>query len=151
MAFIAITGFSFIRKSGRHGSQPCYTDTIIHYELVGEVHKKHVQIPPVEYESYADISDKVSLSFDWDRNKNQVVGKLEFRNYPGTTTNLMGMGKGCPTGKINGSFEYFDIVEVELDSNGPIKLIGKRIHPETQVAESCGAGLRTYRVQRTGH
>ncbi|MDZ4728873.1 MAG: hypothetical protein SH820_02910 [Xanthomonadales bacterium] len=120
------------------------TATIIHYEAVGVVSEKHVQIPPTDADLYADISDKVSLSFDWNKDKNEFVGTPEFKNYPGTATNLMGMDEKCPTGKINGAYEHFDIVEVKPGFDGGIELIGKRIHPETQVAESCGAGLRTY-------
>ena len=126
--------------------------TIVHYEVVGEINDKHVQIPPTDADLYADVFDRVTLSFDWDIKKRDFVGVPTFRNYPGTVSNLMGMEKGCPTGSINGPYEHFDVVEIKRSSTGAVSLVGKRVHPETSVAESCGKGRRTYKgavVSRT--
>ena len=75
---------------------------IVHFEVVGEIADKHVQIPPVDADLYADVTDRVTLSFDWNRKKNSFVGTPELKNHPGTASNLFGMEKGCPTGKLNG-------------------------------------------------
>lgn len=126
--------------------------TIVHYEVVGEINDKHVQIPPTDADLYADVFDRVTLSFDWDKKKQDFVGIPTFRNYPGKVSNLEGMEKGCPTGSINGPYEHFDIVEIKRSSTGAVSLIGKRVHPETSVAESCGKGRRLYKgavVSRT--
>jgi hypothetical protein len=118
--------------------------TIIHYEIVGEVNETHVQIPPTDADLYADVYDRVTLSFDWDKSKQDFVGSPKFENHPGKTSNLVGMGPECPTGSINGPYEHFDIVEIKRMDGGAIELVGKRVHPETSVAESCGSGRRTY-------
>ena len=119
---------------------------IVHFEVVGEIADKHVQIPPVDADLYADVTDRVTLSFDWNRKKNIFVGVPKFQNYPGTATNLVGMGPKCPTGKINGPYEHFDIVEIKQSAPGEaVELVGKRVHPDTQVAESCGAALKPYK------
>ena len=118
---------------------------IVHFEVVGEIADKHVQIPPVDADLYADVTDRVTLSFDWNRKKNTFVGTPEFKNHPGTASNLFGMEKGCPTGKLNGPYEHFDVVEIKQSEPGQApELVGKRIHPETMVAESCGSKLRLY-------
>jgi len=119
--------------------------TIIHYEAIGEVSARHVQIPPVDADLYADVTDKVSLSFDWDKKQQALVGALVFQNYPGTATNLFGMEKDCPTGNLAGAYEHFDIISVKVDDQGAIELTGKRVHPDTMVAESCGTKLRAYK------
>jgi hypothetical protein len=119
--------------------------TIIHYEIVGEVNDPHVQIPPIDADLYADVYDRVTLSFDWDKSKGEFIGAPKFQNHPGKVSNLMGMGKGCPTGTINGPYEHFDVVAIKLMDGGSIELVGKRVHPETSVAESCGTALRTYK------
>jgi hypothetical protein len=119
---------------------------IVHFEVVGEIADKHVQIPPVDADLYADVSDRVTLSFDWNREKNVFVGAPKFRNGPGTATNLVGMEKKCPTGKLNGPYEHFDIVSIKQSAPGEApELVGQRIHPETMVAEACGTHLRTYK------
>jgi len=119
---------------------------IVHFEVVGEIADKHVQIPPVDADLYADVTDRVTLSFDWNRKKNVFVGTPKFQNHAGTATNLVGMGKECPTGKINGPYEHFDIVSIKQSAPGQaVELVGKRVHPETMVAESCGSHLRTYK------
>ena len=86
---------------------------IVHFEVVGEIADKHVQIPPVDADLYADVVDRVTLSFDWNRKKNIFVGTPKFRNYPAKVSNLFGMEKKCPTGKLNGPYEHFDIVSVK--------------------------------------
>ena len=124
---------------------------IVHYEVVGEVRLKGHQIPPVDADLYADVTDRVRLSFDWDKKKGVMVGKPTIVNETGTATNVMGLdklgGKGrCPTGKINGTYEHFDVVEVRQAQPGmALELVGKRIHPETQVAEACSSNLKTYK------
>jgi hypothetical protein len=119
---------------------------IVHFEAVGEVTEKHVQIPPVDADLYADVTDRVTLSFDWNRMKKIFVGVPKFQNYPGSVTNLFGMERKCPTGKLNGPYEHFDVVEIKPGTPDlPPQLIGKRIHPDTMVAESCGPNLRLYK------
>ena len=68
---------------------------IVHYEVVGEITLKGHQIPAADADLYADVTDRVRLSFDWDKEKGVIVGK--------------------------------------------------RIHPETQVAEACSNNLKTYK------
>ncbi len=119
---------------------------IVHFEVVGEIADKHVQIPPVDADLYADVFDRVTLSFDWNRKKNIFVGTPKFQNYPGKVSNLFGMEKGCPTGKLNGPYEHFDIVEIKQSAPGQApELVGKRVHPDTMVAEACGSHLRLYK------
>lgn len=125
---------------------------IVHYEVVGEIALKGHQIPAADADLYADVTDRVRLSFDWDKDKGVIVGKPTIVNEPGTATNLAGIDKGekgkkrCPTGKINGPYEHFDVVEVrQARPRQALELVGKRVHPETQVAEACGNTLRTYK------
>jgi hypothetical protein len=126
---------------------------VVHFEVVGEIADKHVQIPPVDADLYADVADRVTLSFDWNREKNIFVGLPKFQNHPGKATNLVGMGKECPTGKLNGPYEHFDIVSIKQGAPAQaVELVGKRIHPETMVAESCGTHLHAVgQIGRTGH
>ncbi len=119
---------------------------IVHYEVVGEITQKHVQISPTDADLYADVVDRVTLSLDWNKKKSVIVGMPVIRNDAAKVSNLFGMGKKCPTGKLNGPYEHFDVVEVRPGtSKGLLELIGKRIHPETMVAESCGNKLRLYK------
>lgn len=117
---------------------------IIRFDVVGEIADKHVQVPPTDADLYADVSDRVVLSFYWDKGKQAILGTPKFRNDFAKVTNLAGMEKGCPTGEINGRYEHFDLVRIEDQGRGTVKLVGERIHPETLVAESCGKGRRKY-------
>ena len=125
---------------------------IVHYEVVGEIALKGHQIPAADADLYADVTDRVRLSFDFDKKKGVIVGKPTIVNDTGTATNLAGVDKGepgrkrCPTGKINGTYEHFDVVEIrQARPREALELVGKRIHPETQVAEACGNKLKTYK------
>jgi hypothetical protein len=126
---------------------------IVHYEVVGEIALKGHQIPAVDADLYADVTERVRLSFDWDKAKGVMVGKPTITNETGTATNVTGVDKlapgkkQCPSGKINGTYEHFDVVEIRQAQPGmALELVGKRIHPETQVAEACGNKLKTYKA-----
>jgi len=126
---------------------------IVHYEVVGEITLKAHQIPAVDADLYADVTDRVRLSFDWDKAKKVIIGKPTITNETGTASNIVGVDKHapgkrqCPTGKISGTYEHFDVVEVRQAQPGmALELIGKRLHPETHVAEACGNKLKTYKA-----
>lgn len=114
---------------------------IVHYEVTGEINDKHVQLPPTDADLYGDVTDKVTLSFDWDKNKMALVGPVTFKNLPATVTNLVAIQKGCPVGSLNGPYEHFDIVEVKASTQSPgaLELIGRRVHPDTMVTQACGS------------
>jgi len=120
---------------------------------VGEITLKGHQIPAADADLYADITDRVRLSFVWDKEKGVIVGKPTITNETGTAANVQGVDKlskgkkQCPTGKINGTYEHFDVVEIRQPQGArtALELVGKRIHPETQVAEACGNKLKTYK------
>jgi hypothetical protein len=119
---------------------------IIHYEVVGEFRQKHVQIPPIDADLYADVVERVKLSFDWNRKKNVMVGQPTIRNEPATVSNLVGLDKKCPSGKLNGAYEHFDVDAIRQARPGEaLELVGRRVHPDTLVAESCSAKLRLFK------
>ena len=126
---------------------------IVHYEVVGEITLKGHQIPAADADLYADVTDRVRLSFDWDKEKGVIVGKPTITNETGSATNVQGedkLSKGkkqCPTGKNKRTYEHCDVVEIR-QPQGPrtaLELVGKRIHPQTQVAEACSNNLKTYK------
>lgn len=125
---------------------------LIHYEVVGEITLEGFQVPADDADLYANFTERVRLSFDWDKKKGVIVGNPVIVNEPTKVTKLMGLekfepkSKPCPQGKLNGPFEYFDVVEVRQKGPGKaLELVGKRIHPETQVSEACSAKLRTFK------
>ncbi len=120
--------------------------TIVHYEVVGVLSDKHVQIPAADADQYADVVEKVTLSFDWDKNRAAFVGAPVIKNAPAELSNLAGMEAGCPAGELQGPYEHFDAVELKPDGAGAIEIIGVRKHPDTMVAESCGAGRKAYKA-----
>ena len=119
---------------------------VVHFEVVGEIAQKHVQIPPTDADLYADVVDRVTLSLDWNRKKGVIVGTPVIRNDAAKVSNLFGMEKKCPTGKLNGPYEHFDVVEIrQARPKEALELVGKRIHPETMVADSCSSKLRLFK------
>lgn len=118
---------------------------VVHYEIVGENRSKHVQIPPTDADLYGDVLERVRLSFDWDVKKKAPIGAIKITNEPAQVTNLEGIGKECPAGKLNGAFELFDVDTATPVSGGALRLVGRRIHPDTLVTEACGKNLRPYK------
>jgi len=120
---------------------------IIHYEAVGVFTQNRVQIPSVDADLYAAVTERVLLSFDWDKRKKVLIGAPVIENEPGEISNIVGLDAKCPPGKINGAYEHFDVLQVKRSTyQGALELVGQRIHPETMVAEACGKNLRTYKA-----
>jgi hypothetical protein len=120
--------------------------TIVHYEVVGVLSDKHVQIPAADADQYGDVVEKVMLSFDWDKNRGAFVGAPSIKNAPAVVSNLTGMGDNCPAGEMQGPYEHFDAVELKPNGEGAVEVIGVRKHPDTMVTESCGAGRKAYKA-----
>lgn len=119
---------------------------IVHYEVIGEFRKKNVQIPPVDADLYADVVERVKLSFDWQRKKNVLVGSPRIQNEPATVSNIVGLDKKCPSGKLSGAYEHFDVDQIKQESPGAVlELIGRRVHPDTLVADGCSSKLRLFK------
>jgi hypothetical protein len=116
----------------------------LHFEVTGIVTDPHVQIPADDADQYGDVVEKVTLSFDWDVEAGTILGTPAFQNYPATVSNLVGMEATCPPGEMLGPYEHFDVAEMKPNGAGAIELLGRRKHPDTAVAESCGTGRRTY-------
>ena len=119
---------------------------IVHYEAVGEFRQKQVQIPAIDADLYADVVERVHLSFDWDRKKGAIVGKPTIRNEPAVVSNIVGIDKKCPYGKLNGAYEHFDVDAIKQAQPGmALELVGRRVHPDTMVSESCSSKLRLFK------
>ena len=119
---------------------------IVHYEAVGEFRQKNVQIPPIDADLYADVVERVKLSFDWHRKKQVLVGPPKIQNEPATVSNLVGLDKKCPSGRLNGAYEHFDVDQIKQESPGAVlELIGRRVHPDTLVADGCSSKLRLFK------
>jgi hypothetical protein len=121
---------------------------VLHYTVVGVNTAKHVQIPAADADQYGDIVEKVTLSFDWDVEKKAMIGAATIANAPAEVSNLSGMRDQCPAGEMKGPFELFDATEVRpmASSEGVLEVVGVRKHPDTMVAESCGAGRKLYKA-----
>ncbi|MCZ7655318.1 MAG: hypothetical protein M5R42_15160 [Rhodocyclaceae bacterium] len=105
-----------------------------------------MQIPPTDADLYADVFERVTLFFDWNKKKGVIVGTPTIRNDAARVSNLVGMEKKCPTGKLNGPYEHFDVVEIrQAKPREALELVGKRIHPDTMVADSCNSKLRLFK------
>lgn len=130
--------------SSRAGTADLTSASVVHFEATGVLTDPHVQIPAADADQYGDVIEKVTLSFDWNKDTLTFVGVPEIRNEPATVTNLVGMDTGCPGGELKGPYEHFDITELKAEGDGAIQVFGVRKHPDTMVAESCGAGRRLY-------
>jgi hypothetical protein len=95
---------------------------LVHYEVVGEVRLKQHPIPAEGADLHADVTERVRISFDWDRKRGAMVGPPKITNEPATVDNLSGADKDngisgshrdkgdrgdagkkrCPVGKMNG-------------------------------------------------
>lgn len=118
--------------------------SIVRYEAEGVLSDKHVQLPADEADLYGDVVERVSLAFDWDKNRKAIVGTPTISNFPAVVSNLVAIEKGCPVGKLNGAYEHFDVVSMAADGAGAIELKAKRIHPETMVTQACGSSMTKF-------
>lgn len=116
---------------------------VVHYDVVAEfagstfVLKAPAGAAVPGYTT--QVKDRYEMGFDWSPSKMALVGAPTFRNFPATLPNGMpggtSMGRGCPPPKVNGTFDFVEIVGAKtgLPGSNSLQLSTARNYPAGSV------------------
>lgn len=89
------------------------------------------------------ITDHIELDIDWDNVQQKMIGQPVIRNFPTRLTKFV-QAAGCPTPKVEGTFEYWTVQSITAAST-ILTLQGKRNSPAGAIpyaneepGSSCG-------------
>lgn len=121
----------------------------VHYAIVG-VYSGRAQISgePGKGVGYADVTDRVVISLDWNLPEARLVGTPSIQNAKSNLKNLRNPEPGCSPPILNGEYEHYELLGVKNGLGGALALQVQTNQPEIQVAQACRGSRKTLAAAR---
>src|SRR5712671_612831 len=110
---------------------------VVKYHVEG-VHNGRTMVVFGDYEGKADVVDKVTVDFTWDR-RNKIVGPITVVDAKSVLSNLKSDGTNCPPPQLKGDYEQFSSVSNSMLSRDQIQITGTRTFPPASVSNYPGS------------
>jgi hypothetical protein len=110
---------------------------VVKYHAEG-VHNGRTMVVFGDYEGKADVLDKVTVDFTWDR-RNNIVGPIIVVDSKSVLSNLKSDGTNCPPPQLKGDYEHFSSVSNSMVSREQIQITGTRTFPPASVSNYPGS------------
>lgn len=113
---------------------------VVHYQIVGAYHAQ-TPLAPGKMAAHANIevTDRVTVEFDWDVRASALVGEARFTNAPSKILSANpGMDKECPPPAVKGPYEHIDVTAVVPGPAG-LALKGTRSYPAAGISSEAPA------------
>ena len=115
-----------------------WTDAkVIKYQAVA-VHTGRESVVFGDYEGKADVVDRVTVEFTWDKKKGKILGPVTVIDSTSTLTNLKSDGTNCGPPQLKGAYEQFQMVSQQQISSDQVQLTGTRTFPPAMVSNYPG-------------
>jgi hypothetical protein len=102
------------------------------------VHKGRESVVFGDYEGKADVIDRVTVEFTWDKRKGKMIGPVTVIDATSTLTNLKSDGTNCGPPQLKGAYEQFQMVSQQQISPDQVQLTGTRTFPPAMVSNYPG-------------
>jgi hypothetical protein len=113
---------------------------VVHYSIVGAYHAQ-TPLAPGKVSGYAsiEVTDRVTVEFDWDVRANAVVGEAHFTNAPSKILSANpGFAKECGPPAVNGPYEHIDVTSIVPGPAG-LAVKGTRSYPAAGISSQSPA------------
>jgi hypothetical protein len=107
---------------------------VIRYHVVG-VHEARTNVVFGDYEGKADVTDRITVEFVWDKKTSKIVGDVKVTDGKSEVKNIKSDGTNCPPPTLKGEYEHFQYVSQSIASDGQIQLNGVRSYPAASVSQ----------------
>ncbi|HEY3349763.1 MAG TPA: hypothetical protein VGM13_08320 [Thermoanaerobaculia bacterium] len=111
---------------------------VVRYHVEG-VHVGRESVVHGDYEGKADVTDRVTVEFTWDRKKGKVVGPVTVTDGKTELKNIRSDGTNCPPPQLKGEYEHFQTVSHSMISGDQIQIKGTRTYPPAMVSNYPGS------------
>jgi hypothetical protein len=110
---------------------------VVKYHAEG-VHNGRTMVVLGDYEGKADVVDKVTVEFTWNRS-NKIVGPITVVDSKSVLSNLKSDGTNCPPPQLKGDYEHFSSLSNSMVSRDQIQITGTRTFPPASVSNYPGS------------
>ena len=107
---------------------------VIRYHVVG-VHQARTAVVFGDYEGKADVTDRITVEFVWDKKTSKILGDVKVTDGKSETKNIKSDGTNCPPPTLKGEYEHFQYVRQSIGPGGQIQLSGVRSYPAANVSQ----------------
>lgn len=115
---------------------------VVRYLVEGE-HKARASVVYGDYEGKADVIDRVTVEFTWDREKRQLVGAITMKEAKTELKNLKSDDTNCPPPTLRGEYEHFQSTSTPGIDNERVHIKGVRAYPAAMVSNyPAGCSMR---------
>ncbi|MBL0143507.1 MAG: hypothetical protein IPP91_15685 [Betaproteobacteria bacterium] len=107
---------------------------VIRFVVVG-VHDARAMVVFGDYEGKADVTDRITVEFVWNKKARRIIGDVKVTDSKTTLKNIKSDGTNCPPPQLKGDYEHFQYVSQSADPSGQIMLKGFRTYPPASVSQ----------------
>jgi hypothetical protein len=106
---------------------------VVKYRVEG-VHNGREAVVHGDYEGKADVIDRITVEFSWDKKKRQIIGPVTVIDGKSELSNIKSDGTNCPPPQLKGEYEHFQSVSNSMFSRDQIQIKGIRTYPPASVS-----------------
>jgi hypothetical protein len=106
---------------------------VIRYQVTG-VHDGRTSVVFGDREGKADVTDRVTLDFVWDKTAGKFAGDIKIADSKSEVKNIKADGTNCPPPALQGEYEHFQLMKHSA-SGEQIQLEGTRTFPAASVSQ----------------
>lgn len=121
-------------------SQQLRQARVVRYHIEG-VYKHWVSITPRDSASEGNVSDRVTIDFDWDMHASRFVAAPKITNARTLVSGFRNLHAPCKAPVLKGEFEFFDAKEVIVEDGSRPAVVGLRTYPPAELALRCPESL----------
>jgi hypothetical protein len=107
---------------------------VIRFVAVG-VHEARTMVVFGDYEGKADVTDRITVEFVWNKKTRKIVGDVKVTDAKTELKNIKSDGTNCPPPQLKGDYEHFQYVSQSIGPSGQIRLNGLRTYPPASVSQ----------------
>ncbi|HNR75530.1 MAG TPA: hypothetical protein PKM48_00235 [Parvularculaceae bacterium] len=112
--------------------------SVAHYHVEASFH----QWTPVSKRwagSEGEVTDSMTVDFDWDVNRRSLVGSATFANGTSSVAGMRSTLKECPASEIAGAYEHITVTSAAANAIGGVEMRGTRTYAPTKSPLECPA------------
>ncbi|MBB6093751.1 hypothetical protein HNQ60_002632 [Povalibacter uvarum] len=113
---------------------------VVRYHIEG-VYKRWVAITPRDTASEGNVSDRVTIDFDWDLRASKFVEAPKIANIRTLVSGFRNLHAPCKAPVLKGEFEFLDAKEVIVEEGRSPAVVGLRTYPPAELALRCPESL----------
>jgi hypothetical protein len=107
---------------------------VARFHVVGVYDKRTVIARRAGNYAQGDVTDGLTLDFDWNIHDNMVVGDVKLQNDTASLGQLASVEANCKPPRPKGAYEHFTASKVRSSDGARIEVDGTRHYPEVEVA-----------------